>query len=646
MSLTALPGLPAWIPRGSDLPDSVWLVRHRWVMAILLGQAVALAPFALFRDNSLAVALLSTGVPLTMGLLASNRRFPRVARASLAAVGLMVESSIAVYLSGGVIEAHFHYFVMVPIVALYEHWVPFGLAVGYVLFQHGIVGTVASGAVYNHHSAVTHPWWWAGVHAGLFAAACLGALVNWTLHERSREVRDQLTEATEHDVLTGLPNRVGLHRLGEETLRHGEPLGVLLIDLDGFKDVNDTLGHAGGDMLLNQVGSRVGSVLRDCDAVGRLGGDEFVVLLPGLDADDARAVAERVRLALAEGFTVQGMDLHVGGSVGVSARPRLSQPHGSDPDLSELLREADVAMYVAKTSGYGAAAYEPGQDLEARRRLTFISELREAIDHDQLVVHFQPKVVLSSGAPRGFEALVRWQHPERGLLTPEDFIGTAMRSSLIDALTGVVLDQALGAVRTWHDAGHLLGVSVNITPQSLGSRDLLDTVDRLLGRYQLAGKWLCLELIEDAVLDKDDIALGLLRELKQRGVTIAIDDFGSGYTSMSYLHRLPADELKIDRALVAELSGGYPTGATLLADFGPVIVRSTIEMGHSLGLRVVAEGVETAQTLDTLRDAGCDEAQGNFIARPMPGEDVVAWLTERISAPTRSVPLAVHQATV
>jgi diguanylate cyclase (GGDEF)-like protein len=537
-----------------------------------------------------------------------------------------------VHLSGGVIEAHFHFFAMVPIVALYESWIPFGLAVGFVLFEHGIVGTLNSSAVYNHDSARDHPWWWASVHALLFASACLGALVNWTLHQRAREVRDQLTQASERDALTGLANHAGVERVGQEALDDGTPLSVLLLDLDNFKDVNDTLGHAGGDVLLTQLGARLRTVVGEDDLLGRLGGDEFVAVLAGRDADGALAAADRLRQALAESFTVQGVSVNVEASAGIATwppPPSARPPRGTSAvTMSELLRQADVAMYTAKESRSGTAAYEIGQDHEARRRLTF-SALRRAINHDQLVVHFQPKTSLSSGAPCGFEALVRWQHPERGLLPPAEFIGTVEQTSLIDQLTEVVMEKALAAVRQWHDAGIRLGVSVNVSPYSLSSPRLLDTVDRLLDEYAVDGRWLCLEITEDVLLVDDAESLSALHKLKRAGVTIAIDDFGSGYSSMSYLQRLPAEELKIDRSLIGGLCALPESGTALQpvpADYAYVIVRSTIELGRSLGLRVVAEGVETVDALATLSSMGCDEVQGYLIAKPMPAESVLPWI--------------------
>ena len=631
--------LPTWVPHGTVLPTELWAIRHRWVMSILVVQAAAVVPFALVRGYSLAHSLGEASVPAAMAALASLRRLPRATRASAAAVGLMVESAIAVHLSGGFIEAHFHFFVMVPVVALYESWVPFGLAVGFVLFQHGIFGVLDSSAVYNHDSARDNPWWWASVHAVLFGSACIGALVNWRMHERARQVTDHLTRATELDTLTGLPNRAGLERRGRERIARGAPLSVLLIDLDGFKDVNDTLGHAGGDLLLALVGARFDTVLDEDDVLGRLGGDEFVVVLAGQGADGAHAAANRLRHTLAESFTVQGMTLDVDGSVGIATwSPPLGERLLSEPPeatMTELLRQADVAMYVAKQSRRGTAAYEVAQDDKARRRLTFISELRRAMDSDELVVHFQPKICLPSGGPSGFEALVRWNHPERGLLPPAELIHTAEKTSLIDPLTTVVLDKALGAVRQWHDAGMHFAVSVNVSPHSLANPQLLHTVDRLLREYALDGRWLSLEITESALVVDEEGSLSALRQLKERGVTIAVDDFGTGYSCMSYLQQLPADELKIDRSLIDGLRASVPlrpSGHSVPTDSALIIVRSTIELGHSLGLRVVAEGVETAETLATLTSVGCDEAQGYLIARPMPAERVLSWLTESHAA--------------
>ncbi len=627
---------PEWVPQGSVLPDEVWASRHRWVMSVLVVQAAAIVPFALAQGYTPVHALVEASIPAILAALAALRGLPNVARASLAGVGLMIESAIAVHLSGGVIEAHFHFFVMIPIVAMYESWVPFGLAVGFVLFQHGIIGTLNSSSVYNHPSAREHPWWWAGIHAVLFGCACLGALANWVLHERARGFMSQLTRATERDPLTMLPNRVGLKRLGQESIGGGTQVSLLLVDLDGFKDVNDTLGHAGGDNLLRLVADRLPSALGQDDVLGRLGGDEFVVVLAGRGTDGARAVAEQLRDALAESFSVHGMTLHVGGSVGIST---WSPPSGEQPPaggtaaatMTELLRQADVAMYAAKQSRSGTAVYDVAQDREIHRRITFISEFRRALDNDELVVHFQPKVRLPSGDTSGLEALLRWQHPKRGLIRPTDLIRTAEKTALIDKLTVVVLRKALAAVREWHDAGRIVGVSVNISPYTLPNPHLVQTVDRLLDEYGLDGRWLCLEITEDVLIVGQDDGLSALKELKKRGLTISIDDFGSGYSSMSYLQRLPADELKIDRSLISGLGHNPPlhhAQSPERADHSLVIVRSTIELGHSLGLRVVAEGVETAETLATLTSLGCDEVQGYVIARPMPGDSVLPWLAE------------------
>lgn len=359
---------PTWMPLGTALPDEVWAARHRWVMSVLVVQAVAMVPFAVAMGYSLAHGFLEAAGPAAMAALAALARLPKAARASLAAVGLMVESAIAVHLSGGVIEAHFHFFVMVPIVALYESWVPFGLAVGFVLFQHGLVGTVNSSAVYNHESAHDHPWWWAGVHAVLFGSACLGALVNWRLHEQARQVMSQLAETTERDALTGLPNRVGLKRSGQEVIARDTTVSLLMIDLDGFKEANDTLGHAGGDCLLALVADRFRAALCDGDVLGRLGGDEFVVVLAGQRAEGAQAVADRLRRTLAGSFSVHGRSVAVACSVGIStwSPAQMAGPPSESAAaiMTELLRQADVAMYVAKRSRRGAVIYEIEQDHE------------------------------------------------------------------------------------------------------------------------------------------------------------------------------------------------------------------------------------------------------------------------------------------
>lgn len=637
--------LAHYLPTGRSLPAEVWVTRHRWVVGILAFQAAGLPIFALLQGYPLLHSLAEAVPPATLAALACLPRLSRVVRSSLAGVGLMVVSGMVVHLSGGVIEAHFHFFVMVPIVALYENWVPFGLAVGYVLVQHGVVGTLDSHAVYDHESAQARPWTWAGIHAALFAAACLGSIVNWRLHERARAVEQQLTKdlahQAQHDGLTGLPNRSVLLERGQsaiaDALANDRPLTVLMIDLDRFKDINDTLGHSWGDDLLQQVGPRLAAVLRDRDLIARLGGDEFAVLLPGLGSLKAQEVADRLRDSLAAGFHIAGIDLDVDASIGIATLASHEAPAGFSvendgaPDgnrnIEDLLRQADVAMYAAKQSGCGVVAYAPEQDENTRSRLTLLSDLRRALEGSQLLLHFQPKLDLASGEVTGIEALVRWQHPQRGLLMPADFIPAAETTSLIGPLTEQVMDLALSEVRGWQDDGRPLQVAVNVSPRCLLDTALPSRVAALLREHAVPAERLRIEITESTLMTDPEAALAILGELAQLGVGLSIDDFGTGYSSMAYLRRLPIDELKVDRTFIAEM-GAIPTERTVgpSADSDGVIVRSAIDLGHNLGLTVVAEGVEDSATLAALSQAGCDRAQGYHIARPMPAAQLRRWL--------------------
>ena len=629
------------LPHGRSLPSEVWAVRHKWVVSILLVQSACLPVLGLLRGYPIAHALAEGSVPAILGFGACLRRLGPLTRSALSGVGLMVVSSVVVHLSGGSIEAHFHFFVMVPVVALYESWVPFGLAISWVLVEHGLVGTLDSQAVYDHPAAQQRPWTWAAIHAMLFAAACVGSIVNWKLHEAGRELEkrlnDDLAHQARHDLLTGLPNRTLLLDAGEmaiaEAVLNDRPLSVLMIDLDRFKEVNDTLGHSWGDALLQQIGPRLRTQLRDRDVLVRLGGDEFAILLPGVASIMAQDIADRLHASIAPGFQVAGLTLDVEASMGIATlRSSTDFDHDDSamtaietPTIGDLLRQADVAMYAAKQTGCGTVAYAHGQDDNSRTRLTLLTELRQAIALDQLLLHYQPKVDVGSGAITGVEALVRWQHPERGLLPPSEFIPAAESTSLIHPLTERVLDLALAEARVWQDLGQPLQVAVNVSARSLHDTGLPGRVRGLLERHGIPGSLLRIEITETSLIADPDAALAILTELADQGVRLSIDDYGTGYSSMEYLRKLPVDELKVDRSFTAAMSG---------SESDAVIVRAAIDLGHNLGMRVVAEGVEDDATLRTLADASCDMAQGFHIAHPMPGAQFREWIRTAREVPT------------
>ena len=424
-----------------------------------------------------------------------------------------------------------------------------------------------------------------------------------------------------HDALTGLPNRVLFHTQATDILAdgsRGDRAAVLLIDLDHFKEINDTLGHHVGDLVLREVGPRLQTVVRDSsDLVARLGGDEFAIFIEEIaSVDAAEQVARRVLAALAEPFEVADLRLHLEASVGVALFP----DHGRD--LEQLLQRADVAMYLAKGESAGYQLYRPDRDPHSRRRLTLLSDLRDALDTRQLVLHFQPKVDIASGQVVDAETLVRWMHPDLGLVPPTDFVPLAERSGLIGPLTAYVLEEALVRCKEWEAAGHELRIAVNLSVRSLRDLDLPGAVDRLLRTTGMDPGRLALELTETTIMSDPVRAMDVLEPLSDMGVRLSVDDFGTGYSSLTYLRRLPISEIKIDRSFIREMSQ---------SENDAIIVRSTVELGRNLGFDVVAEGVEDERTLRLLGELGCGYAQGYYISPPVPATDFLALPILRVS---------------
>ena len=425
-----------------------------------------------------------------------------------------------------------------------------------------------------------------------------------------------------HDALTDLPNRTLFHDRVHQALtsarRDHVPAAVMIMDLDRFKEVNDTLGHASGDELLKQVGIRLRESLRESDTVARLGGDEFGVLLPKvLDSAAAVAVARKLRTTLEEPFTIHGLALQMEASIGIALYP----DHGTN--VQSLLQRADVAMYVAKEHPAGCEVYTRERDAYSPDRLTLLTELRRAIDRGQLVLHYQPKVDLRTGEIHGVEALVRWKHPERGMVPPDEFIPPAQKTGVIGPLTMFVLDEALRQCRTWALQGLDLCVAVNLSTRNLLDVHLPDTVGELLSRWEVHPSLLELEITESTILADPVRAMQILSRLDEMGVRLAIDDFGTGYSSLAYLKRLPVDELKIDKSFILGMEE---------SENDAVIVRSTIDLGRNLGLRVVAEGVETSTAWNRLASLGCDIAQGYYLSRPIPASELTEWVRARAEA--------------
>jgi diguanylate cyclase (GGDEF)-like protein len=422
--------------------------------------------------------------------------------------------------------------------------------------------------------------------------------------------------ASTTDDLTGLPNRRALYAEGHARLVEPQRrrLALLMLDLDKFKEVNDSLGHHAGDLLLVQVGISLSEHLREGDLLARLGGDEFAVLLEDTGHDEAVDVAVKLRAALAEPFALEDIALHTSVSVGIALFPE----HGLD--LSSLLRRADIAMYKAKASGTGQHVYNGADDADDATRLQTVEELRTALTTDQLLLCYQPKVDLVTGEVNSVEALVRWDHPTRGLLYPDAFLNLVEESGLMPGLTRVVLAQALDQVATWHAQGRALNVAVNLSASSLVDADLPQQVASMLAARGVPPRALQLEITEEFLMADRDRAREILTQLRHSGVQISVDDYGTGYSSLSYLRDLPVDELKLDRSFVFPMADDARAAA---------LVASTIDLAHSLGLRMVAEGVETEVTYCELARLGCDQAQGYYLSRPVPAAELDYWLDNR-----------------
>ena len=591
-----------WLPKGQLLPEHIWRRRHKAIVWLLWFHVPALITFGLIQGQTLPHMLQEGSVLVIAAWVAGSERFTMTQRVVAASFGLITSSAILVHLWTGVIEAHFHFFVMVGVLTLYQAWVPFLVAIGYVVIHHGVIGVLAPQSVYNHPDAVAHPWRWALVHGGFVLAASVAHIVAWRTNE------NQLLR----DPLTGLPSRVlFLNRLSAalERLqrRPGRYVAVLFLDLDRFKVINDSLGHPAGDKLILAVADRLRHSLRRHETIARFGGDEFAVLCEDLsDEQDAVAVAERLLKSFSLPFHLPHGEAMSSASIGIAM--------GMDPDESgeDVIRDADAAMYRAKQAGGGRVMlFDEITRQRAVARLQTENALRQALDRDELVVYFQPEVSVETGTIVGIEALVRWQHPERGLVGPADFIALAEETGLIIPIGDWVLMEACRHARRWHlergEDEEPLTVRVNVSGRQLVEKKIVASVARALEATELDPSRLCLEVTESVLIEDPESSAETLADLKALGVQIAVDDFGTGYSSLEHLRRFPIDSVKIDRSFVR----GLPHSSEDVA-----IVSAVIELGHALNLSVVAEGVETSDQLGNLQTAGCDTAQGFLFSRP------------------------------
>jgi diguanylate cyclase (GGDEF)-like protein len=494
-----------------------------------------------------------------------------------------------------------------------------GAFVALPLFSRGrLLGVVVSGATGEPRT------WSPEVRESVRRVVLEGALVveNAQLREVERLRLQQLADEAHTDPLTGLPNRRRFIEELEATVYGSDTdaCAVLMVDLDRFKEINDSFGHAIGDDLLCLVGPRLQKALEPGDLLARMGGDEFAVLLPGAAACRADDVAARLGAALREEFVLDGMPLHVDASIGIA----LSPEHGRDRSL--LLARADTAMYAAKRARNGAVVWAPDDTPDPRDRLETLEQLRTALDTEQLVPHYQPKLDLRTGSVVGVEALVRWEHPHRELLFPDVFLPLAEQAGLMRRLALRVLERSLADLREWRRRGHDLSVAVNLSVSNLQDVALPDQVEMLLAGFGVPASALVLEITEDVLMADAARSQQVMAGLRRLGVRLSVDDYGTGYSSLAYLRALPVDELKLDRSFVSHLTTDEKAAA---------IVRSTLSLSRELGMTMVVEGVEDATALEALREWGCDVAQGYHIARPMPADRFVAWLEDREATPQR-----------
>ena len=435
------------------------------------------------------------------------------------------------------------------------------------------------------------------------------------LRTRTTALEYQAMHDATHDALTDLPNRILLHDRLQQAIhsarRDSRAVAVLLLDLNRFKDINDTLGHYQGDRVLKHVATRLKHVMRDADTLGRIGGDEFAIVLnPLTSMYDVNTVVEKIHKALLPPYSLDNLKVDVQASIGAALFPE----NGDDADT--LLQHADIAMYSAKQEKKDFVLYTEKLDQQNPRRLTLMSELRDAIKNGELTLRFQPIVSSTTRGIGEAEVLVRWQHKNHGIMTPDEFIPLAERTGLINPLTQWVIKNALRQQATWRKLGLDIGISINISAQTLLDPEFAEQVTGLLAAYEVPPQRLVLEITESSIMFDQELALHILTRFTDMGVRIAIDDFGTGYSSLSYLKKLPVSQLKIDKSFVLDM---------LDNDNDAVIVNATIDLGHNLGLQVVAEGVENEETLKRLQQRGCDAMQGYHINYPLRGEDFPQW---------------------
>jgi len=454
----------------------------------------------------------------------------------------------------------------------------------------------------------------------LFAGSIFVLIVTNMSYNSISKIRELVTKESKlarHDLLTNLPNRILFYEKIDAEIQaeyeNNNQCAILLMDLDRFKDINDTLGHHYGDNLLRLVAPRLLGSIRPIDSVCRLGGDEFAVLLPGLNKEQAITTSLNIAKQMEKSFLINGHNLNVGISIGISLYPE----HGQS--IETLMRCADIAMYVSKRADANYEVYDPEKDKHNIIRLNLVGEILDAITKNQFILYYQPIIDIEKGSIVKVEALIRWQHPINGLIFPDDFIDLAEQSGLIKPLTTWVLETAIEQCAVWLESGIELSVAINLSTINLQDMDLADQIKQMLKKRNVPAHLLIMEITESSMMKNPKKAFDVIQQLDKLGVKLSIDDFGTGYSSLSYLKQMPKGELKIDRTFVMNMFND---------DNDAIIVRSTIDLAHNTGRSALAEGVEDQETLNLLEILGCDKAQGYHICRPIPVEDLNNWMLE------------------
>jgi diguanylate cyclase (GGDEF)-like protein len=631
--------LSIWLPTGHTLPPGAWERRHRVLVGVLLAHVAALASVGLAVRADPFMLASSLGAMTALAVAAANGRLPRSWRSVACSFGLLTGSATLVHLTGGVTEAHFHFFVVVALLATYEAWLPFLLSLGHVLVHHASMGMAAPHALYSHHDlSMLGAWSWAGVHAVAIGALGVVCVACWRLNEEVRrasrrahhrlersEARLRVDVATRraaearlayqatHDEVTGLWNRSRFELAAAEAHAGTSPFAVVLAQVTDLRVVSDALGRGVANDLLAAMAVRLREGLPATALLARFASDEFAILAPA--GEDPLAVADDLQELLALPVVVGRHARHVSVHVGIAART----PQTASAEA--LLRDADAALSEAGRVGRDAVVLcDAGTRQRAVRRLTLEDGLRRDLEAGLVEVHYQPVVDLATGHVAGCEALARWRDAGGEPVRPDIFIPIAEESGLVGELGRQVLHTACAAAAGWPAGpdGHRPAVAVNVSPHQLGSSALLDDVAHALAAPGLAPELLCLEITESAVAADRRAAVRRLAALRELGVRIALDDFGVGQASLAHLELLPVDVLKIDRSFIGRLPGAPASEA---------VVAAILQLARGLGMRTVAEGVEHLEQAVLLRRLGCHDAQGYHFGRPAAEAALqVAWL--------------------